>query len=264
MEGIRLKCSLDEKQIADRLRYNPEILELQLFAEDLNHPELMIQTIQLLKQKGIRVYLHHPMIYRGRFLDIISSDSWMRDYYDWSCQTLAKICKQENVLCVVHPHYSESECSYFQDSRLRKKVRQRIEQTLANGGEYFLWENTVKGIFSQQNPYLFTELIEPLNLPICLDISHSFIALQGSNPKLQQTLEQAQPYATYYHVVDSMGKTHDSLPLGQGKVDWQMVKPYLQGREYIFEIGLTDHRDCRAMIESATFLKNIEEGAINL
>ena len=31
----------------------------------------------------------------------------------------------------------------------------------------------------------------------------------------------------HYHLVDSNGEFHDSLPLGKGKIDWQAVVPLL-------------------------------------
>jgi sugar phosphate isomerase/epimerase len=92
-----------------------------------------------------------------------------------------------------------------------------------------------------------------------IDVSHSFIACRGDNGKLQQILELTDNYAKYYHLVDSMGIQHDSLPLGHGKIDWSMVKPYVIDKDFIFEIKLKgDHSDCTPMIDSVKYFNEIE------
>lgn len=258
MKAVRLKCALEARQILDRLQHQPEILELQLFEKDVYQPERLIRIIRMLKKKGIRVYLHHPMKFRGQFVDILSEDRERRDFYDWSCSILTQVCRQERVKCVVHAHYAGTECSELDHFRLGKKLRNRIRRFAEEAGEWFLWENTTQGMFSQENPYFISELVKPLGLSLCLDISHSFIAFQGDNEKLQQGLTEALPFVEYYHVVDSLGAGHDSLSLGLGKVDWSRVLPYLTGKDFIFEIGLEDVYDCTPMIRSAEYLAQLQ------
>ncbi len=75
---------------------------------------------------------------------------------------------------------------------------------------------------------------------------------------MKQVLDNTKEYAKYFHVVDSMGKTHDGLPLGRGRIDWSMVKPYVYNKPFIFEIGLKEpHNDCTPMIESAEYFKRV-------
>ncbi|RXT02863.1 sugar phosphate isomerase/epimerase [Ammoniphilus sp. CFH 90114] len=262
MNLVRLKCALEPRQLVDRLRYQPEIVEIQLFENDMYRPERIIRVIRMLKKRGIRVYLHHPMRWRGRYLDILSEDPKRRDFYDWSCSILAELCKKEQVKCVVHAHYANTECSRPGFFWLGKKLRKRIERIREEAGDWFLWENTTKGLFSGENPSFIQELVKPLELPLCLDISHSFISLEGDNEKLQQRLAEASPFIQYYHVVDSMGAGHDSLPLGKGKVEWAGVLPFLEGRDYIFEIGLENVLDCTEMVQSAKYLNQLRAATL--
>lgn len=260
MKWVRLKSGLKKEHISNRLKYNPEILELHLNEEDMYQPERIIDTIKMLQDQGIRVYLHHPSKYRGQYLDIISEDMERRFFYDWSSSVLARICEQMQVKCVIHCHYASSESSRgIENESKRLKVRKRIEEILSIHSSCFLWEDTIGGIFSAENPYLREEIIEPLNLPLTIDISHSFIALKGSNERLQTHLEHYAFYAQYYHVVDSMGVIHDSLPLGKGKINWAMVKPFVIDTDFIFEIGLSDsnHLDCSPMLESAKYFEEV-------
>jgi sugar phosphate isomerase/epimerase len=255
---IGLKCGLCEHQVTDRLRYGPDIIELHLTDQDMYQPNRIMDTIQLLKNQGIQVYLHHPIKRKGTYLDIASPDPAMRNWYNWSCAVLAGICEQEHVPCIVHAHYDMSCCRNHRDPLLRQEVRRRIEETIENCGNHFLWENSTRGVFSHENPYLYTEIVEPLQLPLCVDISHSFISLKD-NTKLRAIVKKMVPYTKYYHVVDSMGIKHDSLPLGCGKIDWNVMSPFLAGKNYIFEIGLPDVNDCTPMVESADYLKKVME-----
>ncbi|WP_428909744.1 TIM barrel protein [Niallia sp. Krafla_26] len=259
MKNIRLKAALDWDQIEDRLKYNPEILELHVKEENLYRPEEVVEVIRKVKGKGVKVYLHHPSRFKGQYMDIISSSREVRDYYDWSCKELAAICKQEQVKCVVHCHYAQSESSHFMDRDSRIKVRKRLETILSICGESFLWEDTTQGIFSAENPFLLEEIVKPLQLPLNIDISHAFIALKGDNEKLKHHLDQYSPYAQYYHLVDSNGEYHDALPLGKGKIDWLMVKSYIQNTDFIFEIDLkpSKYLDCTPMIESAKYYNQL-------
>ncbi|WP_087974191.1 TIM barrel protein [Oceanobacillus rekensis] len=259
MENVRLKASLDPLQIENRLHYKPEIMELHLVEEDLYHPEKLVEVVHALRAQGIQVYLHHPMKYKGKFIDIISSNQEIRDFYDWSSRELAAICEQEGMQCVIHCHYANSESSDYTDSHSRKEMRQRVEQILSISEDCFLWEDTIKGIFSAENPYLFSEIVQPLQLQLNIDVSHAFIALQGDNIRLHQHLEIFHPYTSYFHLVDSFGESHDSLPLGQGNIDWNMVKPYVGKKDFIFEIDLkhSDYLDCTPMMRSVEYFNKI-------
>ena len=259
MKNVRLKTALHPQQIQDRMKYNPEIVEFHLTEEDLAAPEQLIKYIQEFKSKGTRVYLHHPSKYKGKYLDIISQSQEMRDYYDGSCKVLADICKQEQIKCIVHCHYAKSECSDYENQEKRKETRKRLEEILRICDHSFLWEDTIQGIFSAENPYLLSEIVKPLQLPLNIDISHSFIALKGDNDQLQQHLESYHSFANYYHLVDSKGIYHDSLPLGSGKINWKMVKSYVKDTDFIFEIYLKESNfmDCSPMIESAKYFNSL-------
>lgn len=259
MKNVRLKAALHPQQLHNRLKYHPEIIELQINEADLYEPEKIITTIQQCKARGIRIYLHHPSKFKRQYLDIISDHHDVRNFYDWSSELLAEICKQEKIKCVIHCHYAQSNSSHYSDKEKRIETRKRIEEILRLDDDCFLWEDTIKGIFSAENPFLLEEIVKPLQLPLNIDISHSFIALKGKNDKLQRHLDSYHSFAKYYHLVDSNGMFHDSLPLGRGKIEWEMVKHYVEDADFIFEIDLKDsnYMDCSPMIESVEFFNNL-------
>ncbi|PZD94431.1 sugar phosphate isomerase/epimerase [Paenibacillus sambharensis] len=258
MNLIRLKANLEMKSIEDRLQYNPSIIEFFLSADDLKNPALIRERIRLVKQKGCRVYLHHPPKYAGRFLDIMSTDPVMERFYLDSSNQLAEICQSEEVRCVIHGNYSGTESCGRVDRELTVRMRDKIAAIESFAHGYFLWEDSIEGLFSYANPHLIDEVIVPLRLPVNVDVSHTFIAFKGDNDKLEDVLKRTKPYAQYYHLVDSMGQSHDALPLGQGRINWQMVKPYVADSDFIFEIGLSgDHTDCTPMVESAQYFEQV-------
>ncbi|QDH19390.1 TIM barrel protein [Saccharibacillus brassicae] len=256
-EGIRLKGGIDDKSFHNRLDYDPEIVELYLTEEDMERTDLIRERIREMRRRGIGAYMHHPSKYRGAYLNILSEEPDMHRFYRESTAELLKICAEEGARCVLHAHYvgmgqapAEREASIA--------LRAAISAIPGFDSGLLLWEDSTEGLFCYNNPYLIDEVIIPLQLPLNVDVSHTFIGFRGDNDKLCDVLERTAPYARYYHLVDSMGQKHDSLPLGSGLIDWERVKPFVAGKDYIFEINLTgDHTDCSPMVESGAFFARI-------
>jgi len=259
MEYIRLKVGVNDEGIADRMKYNPEIIEFHLTQEDLEQVEVLREKIQYLKAQGVNVYLHHPMFFGTEFLDIVSENPDNRAYYDWSSRLLAKLCEEEDIYCVLHAHYTGSISTEITPERVAETI-ERIKEVLAfEGGNRFLWENTIAGIFSYRNERLIEDIVAPLNLPMTFDVSHAYISFKGDNDALEQALTKSLPYIKYCHVVDSKGQKHDSLPLGNGTTDWSRIKPHIAHLPFIFEIdtSASNHLDCTPMVESARYFASL-------
>ncbi|GGO03880.1 TIM barrel protein [Saccharibacillus kuerlensis] len=257
-KGIRLKGGIDDKSFENRLRYDPEILELYLTEKDMEYTNRIRERIRELRRRGISAYMHHPSKYRGAYLDILSEDPEMRDFYRKSTEELLQICQEEDAKCVIHAHYvGLGDLPVNRERTI--ELREAIRSIPGYDSGLLLWEDSTEGLFCYSNPYLIDDLIIPLSLPLNVDVSHTFIGFQGSNDKLEEVLQRTAPYATYYHLVDSMGQRHDSLPLGEGLIEWNRVKPYVEGKDFIFEINLTgDHTDCSPMVDSAEFFAKIK------
>lgn len=252
-KGIRLKGGIDDKSFANRLSHEPEIVELFLTEHDMERTPLIRERIRQMRSRGIKAYMHHPSKYRGAYLDILSEQPEMFAFYRESTAELLRICEEEDAKCVIHAHYvGMGNVPIDRESTI--KLREAIASIPGYDSGLLLWEDSTEGFFCYSNPYLIDDLIVPLNLPINVDVSHAFIGFRGDNDKLCEVLKRTAPYARYYHLVDSMGQWHDSLPLGAGLIDWERVKPFVEGKDFIFEINLTgDHADCTPMVESAAF-----------
>ncbi|KIL41691.1 hypothetical protein SD70_05630 [Gordoniibacillus kamchatkensis] len=262
MQYVRLKCSTSMIAINDRLFYHPEILEFYLTNEDLKDEALLLDRIDYVQSKGAKVYLHHPMEYNGVPQDILDPDKERRSYYFRSTEQLVRLGEDKGVKVIVHAHYANTASS---DSTFANLVsmRKRIDEILTFGRNTILWENTIEGLFSYDNEKLIEYLIEPLNLPLVVDISHTFISFKGNNDKLAETLERTQKYANYYHVVDSDGQA-DGLIVGKGAIDFRKVYPYIINKDFIFEISLhPDYDDCTPMIKSIEYFNKLVREADN-
>lgn len=260
MKIIRLKGNLEQSNLENRLSYNPDILEFYLNDLDLKDHGLIRERIRLLHDRGVKPYLHHPPMCRGEYLDILSGSPQVRRFYHESCELLARICREERAKCVVHAHYVHTDSCRNITRERTVILREEIRKVMAYSREAFVWEDSTEGLFSFGcNPYLIDDLIEPLELPLTVDVSHTFISFRGDNERLRDILVRTEPFARYYHLVDSMGIEHDSLPLGLGRIDWRMVKPIVLEKDFIFEITLSgDHSDCTPMVNSAHYFADVE------
>jgi|SRR5690625_131552 len=258
---LGLKGSIHEEQLIDRLKRRPDILEFHLFEDDLfgKNRERLEKCILLVQELGIRVILHHPIKYRSRKLDILHVNTEDRLYYNISTHILAEIVKKHGIHCVIHVNYSNipfNKEDYEKELGAIKTEIQRFNE-LSEGR--FLWENSCDGAFSFINDRIYEDIIEPLGLNICFDISHAFITFQGDNEKLKDAMEKTRQHTKYYHVVDSMGKEHDSLTLGKGKIDWENIEDLIKGKPYIYEIDLKDQTNCDEMLRSHQYFKSLDK-----
>lgn len=253
----RLKSNISDISIQDRLQYNPEIIEFFLDEDSLKDIENLRKKVRFLKEKGIKVFLHHPTRVNGKILDILSEDKEVKNYYEWSSRVLAQLCTEEDIRCIIHCHYAGTESSNHLTLEKTLEMKQEIEKILEFGREVFLWEDTIEGLFAHTNPYLLEYIIKPLNLDLNLDISHSYIATKGNNEQLLDIVKKTAPFVKYLHVVDSFGQEHDGRELGKGSINWAAIKPYIEDKDFVFEILLDDLNDCSPMVRSADYFNSI-------
>jgi hypothetical protein len=255
---LGVKCSYHPEQLYERLSYHPDIIELHLRDEDLfgENRKQLEATISMLKAQGYTVFLHHPVKYNGRFLNIMHEQQEDYLFYHLSTRILADICHTHSVKCVIHPHYIQSSASAINEEN-KEKLYHEMNGILAYGREAFLWENSIYGLFTADNPDWFKDFIEPLGLPLTYDISHAFISYKGNNALLLEQIKKLDAYIHYYHVVDSEGQKHDGLTVGTGRVDWKPIIPFLMNKPYIYEITLKDQRDAAQMIQSHLYLSGL-------
>ncbi|MEK4059832.1 MULTISPECIES: sugar phosphate isomerase/epimerase [Paenibacillus] len=257
---LGLKCSINEKQILNRLFYSPDLIELHLNEYDLNNLTQLSNIVRYLKSLEIKVYLHQPHTFEGKPLDILSNDLRSKDYYVDSLLKLQELSSREEIYCVIHPHYSLTKSGTLPDeNKIIQMNSERMYNALwklsSRSLDRILWENSCLGIFSTENPLWTSHIVKPLGIRLCYDISHAFIGFNGCQNELEKSILDNNDQIDYFHVVDSRGeRIHDSLALGKGKIKWSTLYEYIVSKNCLFEIGLSDQFDCKPMIDSFEYL----------
>lgn len=123
---------------------------------------------------------------------------------------------------------------------------------------FHIFENSISKLLSFGKSE-FDQLLAQKGYPLTYDVSHAFIYLHGDNKALQRSLETLKETIIHYHLVDSLGKRHDSLTLGQGKIYWAESLPLFN--EHATSI-LKDLNKPIEQLESHAYLTKIAQ-AIN-
>ena len=167
MNFLRLKVNLEQRNLDNRLQYDPSIIEFYLSDHDLQNPERIRDRIRQLHARGIKAYLHHPPKHQGEFLDILSDNPQIRKYYHESCEILARICIEEQAKCAIHANYVRTSSSQNITRERTVMMREEILEISSYSREVFVWEDSTEGLFSYGcNPYLIDDVIVPLKAAV--------------------------------------------------------------------------------------------------
>src|SRR5690625_4257657 len=104
---LGLKTSIDHKQLFDRIRHQPDIVELHTFDKDYTGNRLinLEKTIEYLKSRGIEVLVHGPLTLSGEAIGGLHFKKKLRAFYHYSATVLSEVAKKFNVNIVIHPNY---------------------------------------------------------------------------------------------------------------------------------------------------------------
>lgn len=118
-----------------------------------------------------------------------------------------------------------------------------------------MFENSISPVFFYGDPAV-EDAILAHGYRLAYDVSHAFITVHGDNDRLIASLDHLKEQIVHYHLVDSMGQTHDSLPLGEGRIAWPRVLPHLNpAATDIYEIDLKDQANCAEQVASHQYLQ---------
>lgn len=268
MPMLGLKGSSDQQQIDDRLQYHPDVYEFYTSAADFT-PEgyqRLDEAVQYVQSKGIqRIVIHHPMVYHEWHSEVVAPEKSFPELYrfiETSTEQLIALAKKQNIQVLVHGGYAGKEVQemvslYPSVEKARQAVYKRLDRFAKAGGQHIMFENSIAPVFAYGHPEQEDEILSH-NYRLAFDTSHCFIEMHGDNQALQASLKHLRDHVVHYHLVDSMGQTHDSLQLGKGKIDWAPVLKLLNpNASSIYEINLHDQWNCREQVESHRYLTNI-------
>lgn len=266
---LGLKAGVDDRQIADWLQYHPDVFEFHLVEQNVAPEGLKVlrDNIQYVRQHGVtQIVLHHPMNWQNRHLELSMSEVASPERYRFLWQStldLLELAQAESVQLLVHGSYDdpieELTAGYAHLWEASQVLFKRMDYLQKIGGHNIVFENSISPLFYYGNPNL-DQAIFAKNYRLAFDISHCFIKLHGDNQALMQSLKTLGPHVHHYHIVDSMGGSHDGLPLGTGKINWAGVLPLLNpAASRIYEVQLKDQNDAQEMIASHAYLQQIAD-----
>lgn len=270
MPMLGLKGSADRQQIDDRLQYHPTVYEFYTAASDFTTDGLkrLDDAVQYVQSKGIKhIVIHHPMVFKQWHSEVVAPESAYPELYrfiETSTAALLSIAEKRHIQILVHGGYSGQEVEemishYPSLHDARQAVYHRLDRFAKDGGDHIMFENSIARVFAYGDPEQEDEILSH-HYRLAFDTSHCFIEMHGDNQALQKSLDHLKSSVVHYHLVDSMGQTHDSLQLGRGKIDWAPVLQRLNPTATsIYEINLKDQWNCREQVASHQYLTKIAQ-----
>lgn len=268
---LGLKGSSNRQQIDDRLQFHPDVYEFYTDVNDFT-PEgyrHLDEAVQYVQSKGItNIVIHHPMVFKQWHSEVVAPEKDFPELYrfiETSTEQLINLAKKRNIQVLVHGGYSGEEVQQMVDlypnvEAARQAVYSRLDHFAKAGGDHIMFENSIAPVFAYGDPEQEDEILAH-NYRLAFDTSHCFIEMHGDNKALQASLKHLRDHVVHYHLVDSMGQTHDSLQLGKGKIDWAPVLKLLNPKATsIYEINLKDQSNCREQVASHRYLTKIAQG----
>lgn len=266
---LGLKGSDDAVQINDRLQHHPTVYEFFTrstdFTDDDGYARLK-DAIQFVQAHGInQIVLHHPMKFQQHHSEVVVPEKFYPDLYRFieiSTEKLLRLADDLDVQVLIHGGYSGPEVEhmislYPSVEAARQAVYQRLDRFATAGGDHIMFENSIAPVFAYGDPSQEDEILDH-HYRLAFDTSHCFIELHGDNNGLQKSLHHLAPQVVHYHLVDSLGLTHDSLTLGTGKIDWAKILPQLNPHATsIYEINLKDQTNCVEQLASHRYLTDL-------
>lgn len=264
--NLGLKASSDLTQIQDRLAYRPDVFEFFTSENDFSQEGLknLAQAIKLVKQTTPNIVLHHPMRFGEYFTELVAPATQFPKLYHFiekSSHDLLQLAFDYDIQVLIHGSYSRQTQTFidlYPDfETARAVVFKRILKFQELGQTHIMFENSISNLFYYGDPQEEADILAT-HCRLAFDTSHCFIKCAGDNAKLLASLKNLQKNIVHYHLVDSLGKTHDSLPLGKGKIDWPAVLPLLNPQATsIYEINLANQNDALEQIQSHQYLTSL-------
>ncbi len=264
---LGLKAGSQREQLRNRLSYKPNVFEFYTDENDFTTEGIkkLTEAILQVKEHGVKdIILHHPMRYHGEYTELVAPESQFKElnyFIDFSTNQLLQLSFDYGLQTLLHGSYSRHTekmiALYPSFSEARDVVYRKLDKFARLGQSRIMFENSLSRLFY----YGFEDednFILNRNYRLAFDLSHCFIKVNADNTKLCASLKRLKPNVVHYHLVDSMGLTHDSLPLGEGKINWEDVLPLLNEKtSSIFEIKLADENIATEQIASYRYLTDI-------
>ncbi|KRL04382.1 sugar phosphate isomerase/epimerase [Liquorilactobacillus oeni] len=264
---LGLKASSSKEQITNRLKYHPKVFEFFTSENDFTTEGLkrLEYAIELVKNEATsKIVLHHPMRFKGEFTELVAPQTIFPDlchFVQRSTDALLQLSFDHDVQTLLHGSYARHTLKmislYPSQAKARAYVYDQLDKYAQLGKKHIMFENSFSPLFyygkEDEDQYIFNK-----GYRLAFDVSHCFIKDKGSNEQLTASLLRLRDHVVHYHLVDSLGKSHDSLQLGKGSIDWRNVLPCLNPQaSSIYEVQLNNENDAKEQVASHQYLTKI-------
>lgn len=230
-ENIGLKTCWIKEQLSSILKIKPSLIEFHLFDDDLIDNKIKIESIiSKLRDKGIKIMIHCPQKYNGKYIGLSNRDS---SYTIKVYKELYNLCKKyDNIIgFIAHIANKGEGNNKFMINNLQK---------IKDFYKYMYVENSTWELFN--NPKDIINIIKKTRIKnLCIDLNHLFMSLKNTD-RMVDFIEEAKTYCNlYFHISDSDG-THNPGPIGKGKIDFKKIAPLIDFGVYeIIENNYKQH-----------------------
>jgi tRNA G37 N-methylase Trm5 len=239
-EILGLKSALRPKELPQRLKYDPQIIEVYTTPEDFekNIKKLKKQIKRLLDQ-GKQVYVHQPALFNKSVGLDMANFSIVQPIY----QSMINLLKEFPVDLIIHFNETESKNkdSIINNIRAFKKYYKNI-----------FFEAGSKAYSSKIEDMI--EIIEKTGIRnVCIDTCH--LLHQYKPEELPLIIKKIQSKCnTYFHLSDYKDGYHAAKLDENSNIDLKSVLPFVT--KGITEIRSHNELKGKEMIESWNYLKN--------
>ncbi|RXI78274.1 TIM barrel protein [Levilactobacillus suantsaii] len=266
---LGLKAGAEPQQLLDRLKYRPTVFEFFTAVTDFEPTafQTLKQSVRFVRDTVTpKIVIHHPMAYGDWHLDQLLDPHREAAAYHFlqrSTAQLLDLANDLNVRVLIHGGYGGAEsrtliAEYPSLAVARHTVATRLDHLVAQANGHVIIENGITPSFMYGDPELDRTILQH-GWPLVCDLSHVFIGLNGDMDRTMAALTRLKPLIQHYHLVDSLGRRHDSLPLGRGLIDWRRVLPALNpAATMIYEVPDETDATCANMLQSYHYLRRLE------
>lgn len=252
-KGIALKSRWTKKHLISKLKENPDVIEFFVPEGDLENNKKYNQinkTIKNLSEKGIKVMIHLPFLYKGKDVSLSQSPADLGSTLE--CLNKVDYLKKINtnvIGFIVHaadgrfkqPHKKEW---------LIKNIKTLEENDLLSN---IYLENNISSPFDSKKDIL--DIIKKTNLRnICFDFAHYL----KMNKKLsvKDYLSIKSKINIYNHLANHNPQTNfHSSRLREGIIDFRLFAPYIES--CCIEIYSQDEVKAKEQIEDYKWFLSI-------
>jgi tRNA (guanine37-N1)-methyltransferase len=232
---IGLKANWRPEHLKAKLKENPELLEIYIGSGDLeNNLEDIKEAIKKLKEKGIKIMLHTPFVYKAMEVNICTAKKKIEENAKECYAILEMLCREFGLIGFVAHVYTYREKDAEEKFGIAyKNTKKTLYRFLTNNHfPHMHIENMPWGIFSEPNEVIKT--VKKFRLKMCCDIAHAYLVAEKEED-FYSAIKEYSKIEPYFHIADSryLGAREDlkadhSLPIGAGKIDFSRVLPYVK------------------------------------